>query len=109
MPQEKSSNIEQLQQVVNRSKVIIDGLEHNQSWEFVLEDLSKQQKHLDDTWQFVKDEKQWFEYRITKLATMKLLNLVDDYKADMQRAETEIFTINNPDIITQKDVPNEGA
>lgn len=84
-------------------------MEHNQSWEFVLEDLSKQQKHLDDTWQFVKDEKQWFEYRITKLATMKLLNLVDDYKADMQRAETEIFTINNPDIITQKDVPNEGA
>jgi hypothetical protein len=108
MPQnpEVSSDKDRLQDVINRSDLIINGLEHNRSWELVVEDLGKQQQKLDDSWQYVTDEKKWLEYRITKLATMKLLSLIDDYKNDKGLAQKELFLLENPDKAIQKDYDN---
>lgn len=81
----------------------MDGLENSGGWLIVLEDFSEQRQRLDDTWQNVTDEKTWFEYRITKMATMKVLNLVDDYRQDMKTALTEKYKLENPDKVIQKD------
>jgi hypothetical protein len=102
-----NKEIERLQNIVNRSDLIINGLEHNQSWEMVVEDLTKEQKRLDDSWQYVTDEKKWLEFRITKMATVKLINLVEDYKADKELAQKDLFILQNPDKAIQKDVDNE--
>lgn len=92
-----------LQDVINRCQLIIDGLENNGAWLAVLEDFNEQRQRLDDTWQNVSDDKAWYEYRITKLAVMKVLNLVEDYKSDMKVALEEKFKLDNPDKIIQRD------
>ena len=99
----KEQAIERLQGTVNRNQQIIDGLENNPGWEGVVEDLSRERKRLDDTWQYVTDEKKWLEFRVTKLAVMKILNLIDDYKQDKVTALNEIYIWEHPEEIIKKD------
>jgi hypothetical protein len=88
---------------VNKSSIAIDNLGKNPGWEIVLADISEQKKRLDDTWQFISDEKKMQEYRVTKIAVMKILNIIDDYRADKDTALEEIYRIENPDKIISKD------
>ena len=99
----KEEAIERLQGIVNRNQLIIDNLEHNAGWEGVVEDLSKHKQMLDDTWQYITDEKKWLEYRVTKLAVMKVLNVIDDYRADKSRATQELYEIEHPEKVIKKD------
>ena len=92
-----------LQDIINRCQSVVDSLENSGGWSIVLDDFEEQRNRLDDTWQNVSDEKAWFEYRITKLAVMKVLNLVDDYKSDMKLALDQKYKQDNPDKVIQKD------
>ena len=99
----KEEALERLQGIVGRSQLIVDNLEKNVGWEGVVEDLSKERQRLDDNWQYVIDEKKWLEFRVTKLAVMKILNLLDDYKVDRARASREIYELEHPDKVISKD------
>jgi len=83
--------------------MVVDSLESNPGWLAVVDDFNEQRWRLDDTWQNVSDDKAWFEYRVTKLAVMKVLNLVDDYKNDMKVALDQKYKEDNPDKVIQKD------
>ena len=92
---EAQKEISEAQERVNRSQTIIDGLRNNQAWEMVVEDSKVGRQRLDDSWQGVTDEKKWVEYRVTKMAVMKIINLIDDYEADMLTAARIIDKIRN--------------
>jgi hypothetical protein len=98
--------IEELNDITGRCQLILDNLEHNAGWELVIEDIEKERKRLDDNWQFVTEEKQWIEWRATKMAVLKILNLMDDYKNDFKMASEERYVLENPDKVINKDVDN---
>jgi hypothetical protein len=103
---DNSSRIDELQALINRCQLIVDNLEHNVGWEGVLEDFKRERQRLDDNWQFVTDKEKWIEWRATKMAVIKVLNVVEDYKMDMKTAIEEKFTLENPDKVIQADVDN---
>jgi len=98
---------ETLQKRINRYQMIVNGLEDSEAWREVVNDFNVERKRMDDNWQKVRDEKQWHEWRITKLAIMKIINIIDDYKNDIRVAKEEINKIDNPDKKIRKDVDNE--
>jgi len=110
MPTDQSpqQHKETLDNIERRSGLVISGLENSSSWKLVLEDFGKEVKRLDDSWQYIYDEKQWYEWRVTKLAAIKVVNLIEDYKQDLDRAKEELKIINNPKTHINKDVDAEG-
>ena len=107
MPQNQElQSPKQLQEVVNKCQFIIDGLETNGAWEKVIEDFKLTVKDLDDTWHFVKDEKIWFEYRITKMASMKVLHLIEGYRQDKVDALQKLQDLNPTEDTIVKDFDN---
>lgn len=99
--------VSDLQRVIETCQVVVDNLENNPGWHRVVEDFEAQRDRLDNTWQNVTDEKTWMEFRVTKLAVNKVLNIIEDYKADKKRAFEEMFKIQNPDVVTHIDVDNQ--
>ena len=87
--------------------MVINGLESSGAWTIVLEDVEETRQRLDDTWQNISNEKDWYEFRVTKMAVMKIINLIDDYKNDRLVASDELFKTQNPDKVIQADVQND--
>jgi len=102
-PNEVSSD---LQERVNRNQYIIDGLRDNGAWVKVIEDVEQQRKRLDDRWQYVSDPAKMNEFRITKMAVMKVINLLSDYEFDMKQAQEVLSKINNTETNIPADVDN---
>jgi len=98
--------IEGLRRIADRCQLVIDNLSGNSGWDAVMEDLSAQKQQLDDTWQYVSDAQKWIEFRVTKMAVAKILNVVNDYKSDKQVALDELYKLENPDKTILKDVDN---
>lgn len=105
---EQRQNRENLETIARRAGAIVSGLEDSSAWKLVLEDFGKEIKRLDDTWQYIYEDKEWYEYRITKMAAMKVANLIEDYKHDLNRASEELKALENPATHIQKDIDNEG-
>jgi hypothetical protein len=101
-----SERIEGLQQVINRSQQIVDGLSGNAAWDGVLEDFEHERQRLDDSWAYVTDPAKMIEFRAAKMAVVKVLNIIDDYKRDINTALEEKVKLENPDHIIQADVDN---
>ena len=96
----------QLERRRDRAQTIIDMLGSSGAWDMVLEDFEVERKRLDDTWQLVTDEKRWYEYRVTKMAVLKIVNLLEDYKHDRDTASMELKDLINPDGGIVKDFDN---
>lgn len=103
----KQNREDVLLDIINRSQSVINGLTGNGAWDLVLSDVGKQCKNLDDNWQYVSDEKKMHEFRVTKMAMMKIMNLLQDYAHDRDLADKELTTIRNSDKVIDKDVDNE--
>lgn len=97
-------NREKLQSIYDRAEAVINGLSENGAWQIVLEDFKKQCDDLNNNWQFVNDEKKMYEFKITKLAAMSVVNLIDNYKFNRDRAAQELQSITDPKNNIQKDV-----
>jgi hypothetical protein len=72
----------------------------------MLSDFKDQMKHLDDSWQWINDEKLIKEAQITKMAFLSIVNTLDNYQHDMEEADKQLVELNNPDKITGKDFDN---
>ena len=92
---------------VNKAKLIIDGLENHQPFMELVNDFKAQAKRLDDTWQWITDEKVLKEAQITKMATLSIINTIANYRADMERAGMELDKLNHPDKIIAGDYDGE--
>jgi hypothetical protein len=96
-----------LREFVSRATMIVEDLGSSNAWNLVLEDFEKQRKLLDDNWQYVMDEKKMHEFRVSKMAVHKILNLVNDYKNDLKMAGDELNAIENPKTNIIRDVDTE--
>ena len=88
---------------------IINGLENHAPFQEMLSDFKDQMKRLDDSWQWLTEEKLLKEAQITKMAYLSVVNVLDNYKHDMEEADKQLIELDNPDKITGKDFDNEGV
>ena len=95
-----------LQDIINKNQYIITGLKDNGAWKAVLEDVNKNKQKLDDTWQYISDPVKMMEFRITKLAVMKIVNLISDYEADSRVALENLKKIEDTEGQIPADVDN---
>lgn len=86
---------------------IILGLESYAPFIEMLSDFKDQMKRLDDSWQWLTEDKLLKEAQITKMAFLSVVNVLDNYKYDMDMADKQLTELDNPDKITAKDYDNE--
>ena len=98
---------ENLDRLLRRSNEVVSVLSDNSAWKIVLDDMEAQRKGLDDNWQFVSDPAKLLEFRVTKMAVMKIINLVNDYKLVGENVTAELNKIKNPEENIDKDVDAE--
>ncbi len=91
---------------ISKCNRIILGLETHEPFLEMLSDFKDQMKRLDDSWQWLTDEKLLKEAQITKMAYLSVVNVLDNYKHDMGEADKQLIELNNPDKITPKDYDN---
>jgi hypothetical protein len=99
--------VDKLELAITRLRVIIDGLETNQAWKFVLEDLEEQAVQLDNMWAYVDTRQKWQEFRITKMAILQIRNMLDNYKTSLKVAIESRDRLVNDRMSIMKDVDNE--
>ena len=104
---EAQKKIDAAKKILNRSQHIVDGLKNNEAWDMVLEDIKSERQRLDDTWHLLTDEKKWYEFRVTKMAVMKIINMISDYESDMKLAASEIDKVKHSADQIPHDVDNE--
>jgi hypothetical protein len=100
---------EELSTRIAKCNRIIEGLQNHTPFNEMLSDFKDQMKRLDDSWQWLNDEKLLKEAQITKMAFLSVVNVLDNYRHDMATAEKNLMELNNPDKITGKDFDNEGV
>jgi transcription termination factor NusB len=109
---QQASELEIKEQLASRMahcKTIIEGLKHYEPFQMLLKDVEETRKRIDSSWHLATDEKQIAELRITKLAIMEILGMVDHYQADYDKALKQLAEISSPEEIVQKDYDLEGG
>jgi len=103
-------NLEKIKEGLNsrvaKCNRIVQGLEHHDPFVEMLSDFKDQMKRLDDSWQWLTDEKLLKEAQITKMAYLSVVNVIDNYKHDMEEAQKQLTELENPDKITGGDYDN---
>jgi hypothetical protein len=94
---------------ISKCNRIILGLQSNDAFNEMLSDFKDQMKRLDDSWQWITESKLLSDAQITKMAYLSVVNVLDNYKHDMEEADKQLMELNNPDKITGKDFDNEGV
>jgi hypothetical protein len=85
---------------------IVQGLELHDAFNELLTDFKDQMKRLDDSWQWLTEDKTLKEAQITKMAYLSVVNVIDNYKHDIEEAEKQLVELENPGKITGKDYDN---
>jgi len=98
---------EGLRKKIAKCTRIVQGLELHDAFNEMLSDFKDQMKRLDDSWQWLVDEKLIKEAQITKMAYLSVVNVIDNYKHDIEEANKQLVELENPDKITGKDFDNQ--
>jgi len=106
MPENLEKTKEDLQARVSKCNRIIEGLGSNGAFNEMLDDFKVQMKRLDDSWQWLTDEKTLKEAQITKMAYLSVVNVLDNYRHDAEDAGKQLVELSNPALITGKDFDN---
>ena len=91
---------------ISKCNRIILGLQSYDAFLEMISDFKDQMKRLDDSWQWITEEKVLKEAQITKMAFLSVVNVLDNYRHDMDEAEKQLIELENPDKITAKDFDN---
>lgn len=81
----------------SRDLKIVEGLETSDAFRMVIEDQMENIKRIDSCWQFVPktEEKRLDDLRIAKMASLTIVNLLDSYRADMERCRKAVDEIED--------------
>lgn len=101
------TDLEELQNIINRATSVISALEGSHGWDIVLEDMQALARKLDDSWQYIKTDEHFTEARITKMAVVKVINLLNDYKHDKMFALSQIESLTDKRNKTSGDYDGE--
>lgn len=94
---------EDLVRKIEDCRFVIDNLKDNAAFKKVLSDFEQNKKTIDDHWHFVTDPGKLLELRVTKLATNSILNVLDAYQSDLDKAKADLDAIDNQDTKILKD------
>lgn len=94
---------------VSRASQIVDGLENYEPFMKFIEDFKFSIEQADATWHTLRqDEMDRFnDLRVLKLAAINIVNALDNYKHDRDKATEELEALRNPDKIQTGYVDNE--
>jgi len=102
-------SIQELHDRVHRNTTIVNGLEKNDAFKLLVDDFKATAKRLDDSWQWIQEEKVLQQAQITKMATLSIINAIDNYKYDIKVAQERLVALENQDEIQIADFDNEGV
>ena len=106
MSQEKEAK---LIERIGRCQIVLKEISEGKAWRFLLEDFSKTKQTIDDNWHLVSDPIKLAELRVTKLAIQTIMNTLLTYQHDLDMAQRELLTLQNPKENVSKDWDTEGA
>jgi hypothetical protein len=86
--------------------MIVNGLKDNAAFNRVIERYKETAKSIDNIWHLTTDDSKLQTLRITKLATVDLINFLPNMQLDLRKLQDELTNIDNPDDIIHKDVDN---
>jgi hypothetical protein len=93
-------------ELVNRLdqiKGIVSGLENNTSFKELLKDFERNKVMADSAWHETTDPKLLDQLRVLKFSSVTLLTVLDSYKAEIDSIEKELFKMEHPEEVIQKD------
>ncbi len=94
---------------IDRCQKVISGIPNNEVVQILFEDLGESKKRIDENWHLVTDTDKLKELRVTKLAIHTLLNMVENYEHDLQKAQEQLHLLRNSKHYVNKDYDNEGV
>lgn len=83
-------------ETISRCDVVINAIKSNTDWAIVLDDLSKERQRIDDSWH-LSTENGLLDLRVTKMAVMYLINLIQIYEKDREAASKRLHQIREPE------------
>lgn len=92
---------------IEKAKTIVDGLENSEAFRLFVKDFKDWADRLDSSWQYIQDDKVLKEAQITKMATVTVINALDNYKAELKKAQDELTLMDNPDLAIPADYDTE--
>ena len=98
---------EELSKQIDKCSYIINGLKDYEPYLKMVEDFKAYASQLDASWQFIDEEKPLRQAQITKMATMSVINAINNYQHDLEKAQEGLLKIDNPDKVTDKDYDGE--
>ena len=75
---------------IEKARQVIDGLEGNASYQLLVNDFKDTAEKIDSCWHMQFDMGKLTEMRITKMAALSIVNALDGYKYDLQRASESL-------------------
>lgn len=87
---------EELRTKINRNRSIVIGLESSQSFKMAVEDFEENIKRANDNWHLINLDtpELFYQLKYNKLACLAVVQLIDNYKNDIERMELEIKKID---------------
>jgi hypothetical protein len=82
---------------------IINGLEHYGPYLKLIETFKDTRDKIDASWHLVMDLNKLNELRISKMAANSIISYVEDLKYDLERVQSELVTLRNPEQLIHKD------
>lgn len=102
---------EELLSRLPRAEAIVSGLKDYEPFEMVVEDVKKQIDGIDKYWHLIPDSSEWAskvkELKILKLSSEYIVNLITTYEKEVEFVKNELFKLDNPEIVIDKDYDNE--
>lgn len=94
---------------ISRCGKVVDGLRDNEAFNIVIEDFRQSIEQADNTWHTLRqDEMDRFnDLRVIKLSAISIVNVLESYEHDLEKAKEELEALRNPDKIQTGYLDNE--
>jgi hypothetical protein len=98
---------------ITRVTTIANSLETCDGFKMACDDLKKNVDNIDSHWHLVPQDEKWEsrikEMRVTKMASVYVINMVKAYRDECERLTRELDKIDNPDTVVQRDYDTAGG
>lgn len=80
---------------LSKINTVLNYLKGSEAWGIVIEDCISYAKELDNRWCYIVKPEEMQEARVTKMALMHVMNLLDRYELNKQNLEKEKVSMDN--------------
>ena len=91
---------------IGELEVLVKELEGTRVWQIAMANIVELVENLDDCWQNCEYEK-FKEMQVTKRGFLSIINLVEDWKGELEQVKEDLAYLENPDLVQAGDFDNE--